>query len=36
VHVPMGYVSLSHLAPALTGAVIYGVGIGCLWPGSKR
>ncbi len=30
VHYPMGYLSGSHLAPAWTGAVIYGVGIVCM------
>jgi hypothetical protein len=29
---PMDYLSVSHLAPALTGAAIYAVGIVCLFP----
>jgi hypothetical protein len=35
VHYPMGYLSVSHLAPAWTGAMIYAVGIVCLFPGSQ-
>ena len=35
VHYPMGYLIPSHLAPAWTGAVIYAVGIGCLFPTSQ-
>jgi len=31
IHYPMGYVSLSHLLPAWTGAVVYVVGISLLW-----
>src|ERR1700757_3420284 len=36
VHYPMGYLIPSHLAPAWTGAAIYAVGIGCLFPGSRE
>ena len=36
VHYPMGYLIPSHLAPAWTGAVIYAVGIACLFPGSRE
>jgi hypothetical protein len=32
IHYPMGYMSISHLAPAWTGSLIYLVGIICLWP----
>jgi hypothetical protein len=32
VHYPMGYLSASHLAPAWIGALIYTVGIVCLYP----
>jgi hypothetical protein len=32
VHYPMGYLSVSHLAPAWTGAVIYAIGIVYLYP----
>jgi hypothetical protein len=31
----MDYLSVSHLAPAWTGAAIYGVGIVCLFPASR-
>lgn len=34
VHYPMNYVIVSHLAPAWTGAVIYAVGIVCLFRAS--
>ena len=34
VHYPMGYLSGSHLAPAWTGALIYVVGIVCMYPSS--
>ena len=33
VHYKMDYLIASHLAPAWVGAVVYGVGIVCLWPG---
>jgi hypothetical protein len=36
VHYPMGYLSGSHLAPAWTGALIYVVGIVCMYPGMHR
>jgi hypothetical protein len=36
VHFPMDYLSVSHLAPAWTGAAIYGVGIVCLFPVSRE
>jgi hypothetical protein len=32
VHYPMGYLIVSHLAPAWTGAVIYAVGVTCMFP----
>ena len=35
VHYPMGYLIVSHLAPAWTGAAIYAVGIICLFPASR-
>jgi hypothetical protein len=34
VHYPMGYLSMSHLAPAWAGAAVYAVGIICLLPSS--
>lgn len=34
VHYPMGYVIMSHLAPAWTGTAVYAVGIVCMFPGS--
>jgi hypothetical protein len=33
IHYPMGYLSVSHLAPAWAGALIYLIGIVCLRPG---
>jgi hypothetical protein len=32
----MDYLSVSHLAPAWTGAAIYGVGIVCLFPALRE
>ena len=32
IHYPMGYLSMSHLAPAWVGGVVYLVGIVCLRP----
>lgn len=32
IHYPMGYVSVSHLIPAWVGAVVYVVGVVCVWP----
>ena len=34
IHYPMGYVSVSHLAPAWTGATIYVAGVICVSPAS--
>lgn len=34
VHYPMGYLSVSHLAPAWAGAAIYAIGMGCTFPRS--
>lgn len=34
VHYPMGYLSVSHLAPAWAGAAIYALGMMCLLPAS--
>jgi hypothetical protein len=36
IHYPMGYLSVSHLAPAWTGALIYMAGIVCLFPATRR
>jgi hypothetical protein len=36
VHYTMDYLTVSHLAPAWTGAVIYTIGIVCLSPASSR
>jgi hypothetical protein len=36
VHYPMGYLIVSHLAPAWVGAAIYAVGIVCLFPVSQE
>jgi len=36
IHYPMGYTSVSHLAPAWTGAIIYIVGIVCTRPASRK
>ena len=35
VHYPMGYLSVSHLAPAWAGAAIYAAGIVCLRPAMR-
>lgn len=36
IHYPMGYRSVSHLAPAWAGAIIYVVGIVCTRPASQK
>lgn len=36
IHYPMGYLSVSHLAPAWAGALIYVIGIVCMRPGHGK
>ena len=36
IHYPMGYMSVSHLAPAWAGAMIYLVGVVCTRPASRK
>jgi hypothetical protein len=36
IHYPMGYWSVSHLAPAWTGAIIYLMGVVCMRPVRRK